>query len=384
MRRPPPDSACGGIRASVLAAALLLGATPLRAQMMLNFHGYAKNIGIRSSSTITNEAFFLDVGRYRAVGLVRAGKYLAAEAWLDTEVLFGSFLDTDEFALTKEIGQPQWLDLNWPLATAKSIEVHQQLFRAFATVYAGPSQLTIGRQRIAWGTGFAWNPTDIINPFNPGAIELGERAGVDAAYATMQMSTFSRIELVATLTDGRSTSTVGARASTNIRAYDISAMAAAVGSDWVVGADFAGYLGGAGLRGEAAYSTHSGAVRTVFNADYSFATGLYALIEVYFNGEGDSDWHSYGTASPGSSQAFSLGRHYAAFSLSASLTPLVSGVFYGLANLNDRSALVGPSLAVSLRENLELAASTYFFMGGAHTEYGARHHVFFTSLQWYY
>ncbi len=345
-------------------------------------HGYVKNLGIRSASMVTGEPFFLNLGRHRAAARLHAGPRFVAEAWLDTEVLFGSFLETDEFALSKEFNPPQRFDLNWPVASSESIEIHQQLFRALATVYFGQSHVTVGRQRVAWGTGFAWNPTDIINPFNPGAIELGERSGADAAYASLQLNATSRIELVGALAD--QSNVYAARASTNYRSYDVSVMGAAIGSSWVAGADFAGYLGGAGLRGEAAYSSSSRTVRTVVNADYSFAAGFYGLAEWYFNGEGKGDKRDYAAISSGPVRTFSLARHYVAVSVSASLSPLLGGALYGLANLNDGSVLAGPSLGYSLARNLEFAASTYFFLGGSGTEYGDSHHVVFASLQWYY
>lgn len=353
-----------------------------RAQTSLQLHGYVKNLGIRSASSITDKPFFLSLGRHRAAGRMHAGGRFVAEAWLDTEFLFGSFLETDEFALSKEFDPPQRLDLNWTVAAGDAVEIHQQLFRALATVYFGQSHVTLGRQRIAWGTGFAWNPTDIINPFNPGAIEAGERSGADAAYASLQLNATSRLELVGAL--GDHSNVFGARASTNFRSYDVSVMGAAIGSSWLAGADFAGYLGGAGLRGEAAYSSSTRTVRTVLNADYSFAAGIYGLVEWYFNGEGAGDKRNYDRSSSGLVRTFSLARHYGALSVSASLTPLIGGGVYGLANLNDGSVLAGPSLVFSLAPNLELAASTYFFLGGPGTEYGDSHHVFFGALQWFY
>ncbi|MFB3131322.1 MAG: hypothetical protein ACE10K_02240, partial [Rhodothermales bacterium] len=67
-----------------------------------------------------------------------------------------------------------------------------------------------------------------------------------------------------------------------------------------------------------------------------------------------------------------------------SITPLLGGALYSLVNLDDQSALVGPSFSYSLAENLDLAASTYFFVGASDTEFGAQEHVVFASLQFYF
>ncbi len=366
---------------------LILLSVPVSAQPAFELHGYVKNLGIRSSSILTNETFGLDISRFRAKGLVNAGDWLHAEVWLDTELLLGSFLDTPEFELGEAIERTTFFDLDWIVTDQRDYQIRQQLFRAFATVYVGQTQFTVGRQRIAWGTGFAWNPTDILNPFNPGAIELGEKAGVDAAYVNVPLGAFSRIEGVVAPGRRQGQSSVAARAGTNWREYDVSVMGGYFRDDWVAGGDFAGYLGNAGFRGEAAYTWSDDGrnyLRAILNADYNFAGGYYVLVELYYNGQGSRDKDDYDVTTLLTSETFNLARDYAAASVAKSITPLLAGALYSLVNLDDQSALVGPALTYSLAENLELAASTYFFLGASDTEFGAQEHVFFASLQWYF
>ena len=350
-------------------------------------HGYAKNLAIRSSSPLTDEPFVLDVSRFRARGILLVGAHLSVEAWLDTELLFSSFLDTEDYALAMEFEQPRFLDLDWPLASGPSLEARQRLFRAFSTLYAGPAEVRVGRQRIAWGTGFAWNPTDILNPFNPGAIELGERAGVDAAYASIALGAVSRLELVAAVGESLSQTSYAARFGANYREFDLSAMGALLDEDWVIGGDFAGYLRSAGVRGEAAYAFKADGsryLRAILNADYSFEVGLYALMECYYNGQGARDKTQYDIEALLRGETFSLARWYAATSVGGGLSPLWGGALYALVNLDDKSALLGPSVTYSLAENLEIAASTYFLIGRGDTEFGAQRHIVFAALQYYY
>ena len=362
------------------AVVLCLGAvTPGSAQQALTIEGYAKNIVLQSISSLSGKPFFLNVGRHRAILRAQKGARITAESWFDTEVLYGSFLHTQEYALTRNQPNMEWLQLNWRVASGRSVEVRQQLFRAFVTVYAGQSSFAIGRQRIAWGTGLAWNPTDVINPSNPGAIELSEKAGIDAAYMSMHTGSSGRVELVVARADK---TIIGARSSTNYRHYDLSGMAAIIGRDWILGGDFAGYLGGAGLRGEAAYRSGTNAVRLVLNSDYSFSPRLYGLVEYYYNGEGVAHKSAYGDVDP--SRTFSLARHYAVFSISTPISLLMNSSFYAITNMNDGGMLVGPAMHVSLARNAELSVSTYFFLGPNDTEFGSRHHVYFASLQWYY
>ena len=371
----------------LLCGLLFCGNWPASAQTTVRFHGYVKNLGIASSSTSTGEPYYLDVGRFRAKGILLASPRFNAEIWVDTEVLFGSFLETDEFAQSRALKRSRLLNLDWRIVSGRSIEIRQQLFRAFATLYVKQMQWTLGRQRIAWGTGFAWNPTDIINPFNPGAIELGERSGADAVYGALQLGAVSRLEVVAALGDQFRHATYATRFGTHYGEYDLSMMCATTAGDWVLGGDFAGYLGTAGVRGEIAFTQHDegrGFVRAVLNADYSIAKGPYVLVEVYYNGQGHSDPADYDVEALIRGESYNLARRYAAASLAAPFTPLLGGALYALGNLDDGSMLMGPSVTISVTENMELAASAYFFLGADDTEYGAQHHVFFASLQWFF
>ncbi len=170
-------------------------AGPLTSQeLSLGFSGYAKNLTIRSNSILTNNAFLLNVSRLRAKGILDFGSRNHTEIWLDTEVLAGDFLNTFEFKLSEEAERPPFVDLDRNLTKGNNYQARQSLFRAFTTFYFGNAELTFGRQRIAWGTGFAWNPTDLFNPFNPADIELEEKRGVDAAYLAIPFGSLSRLE----------------------------------------------------------------------------------------------------------------------------------------------------------------------------------------------
>lgn len=357
------------------------------AQAQVRLSGYAKNLGIRSSSFFTNEAYLLDVSRLRLRTRLDASSQFHAEVWLDTELLLGSFLGTPDYTFSQGLERTTFLDLDWTVEAGRRHLLRQQLFRAFATLYVGQVQLTAGRQRIAWGTGFAWNPTDLLNPFNPAAIELGEKAGVDAAYASVPLGDFSRIEAVVAPGRRRHQTSAALRASTNVSEYDVAALVGRFREDVVLGGDFAGYVGNAGLRGEAALTFADGGrryLRAILNADYSFPGGYYALAELYFNGSGTSDKAAYDFAALLRGAGFNVARHYGATSVARAITPLLGASFYSLANFDDRSALVGPALTYSLAEDLELSLAAYFFLGAADTEFGRQAHAFFGTVQYYF
>ncbi|MFQ5641124.1 MAG: hypothetical protein ACE5IR_24365 [bacterium] len=352
-----------------------------------NINGYAKNLAIRSNSVVSNESFFLNITRFRTKGLLDFDKRIHSEVWLDNELLAGNFLSSADFKFGQMLQRPSFADLDWTITEGKNYQARQSLFRAFATVYLGPGEVTVGRQRIAWGTGFAWNPTDLLNPFNPAAIELEEREGVDAVYAVMPFGSLSRVE--AAFAPGRNElkSSAAVRVSSNFWGYDVAFIAGDFQEDKVIGGDFAGYLSGAGFRGEFAYTWKEegkNSLRAVLNVDYNFSHDIYALVEFYYNGQGATDPAKYDLQDLVSGRTFNLGRHYFAMSLAKSLTPLLRVSVYSIANLNDRSSLIGPVLTYSLANNLELAASAYFFRGSEQSEYGLLKSAYFGFLQFYF
>lgn len=365
-------------------AVCLLGPGAARGQLTVG--GYAKSLAIRSQSFFTRAPFFLDLNRFRLQGRV-AGRRLQAEAWLDTEVLAGSFLDTPDEALALALPRTTRLDLDWTLVRRGRLLARQRLFRAFVTLDAGRALVTVGRQRVAWGTGFVWTPTDLLNPVSPTAVERDEKGGVDALYVDLSLGALSRLEAVAALGPPGGRGSAAVRATGHLGETDVAVMAGAFRGDRVVGGDFATYVGDAGVRGEAALTrTRDGRTyaRAVLNADYNFPGGYYGFVELHHNGAGTRDRHRYDTAALVSGTLFNVAREYGAVSLTRALSPLVSGSVYALFNLNDGSGLAGPALTWSVAQNLELFAAAYVFYGAKDSEFGALENVYFGALQWYF
>ncbi len=344
-------------------------------------------MAIRSGSILTDDVYFLDISRFRTKGIFDFGTRIHTEVWLDNELLAGNFLRSPEFELQERLERPRFADLDWTLGDGNKYQIRQSLFRAFATVYAGSAELTLGRQRVAWGTGFVWNPTDLLNPFNPAAIELEEKEGVDAAYLTIPFGTLSRFEAAYAPGRGRLETSLAARVSTNLGSYDLALMVGNFQDDKVIGGDFAGYVGGAGFRGEFAYTwkgNDDNFLRAIANADYNFPNDVYVFVELYFNGQGTTDKDNYDFTELLSGRTFNLAKNYFAASVTKAVTPLLSLSFYSILNLNDRSSLIGPAIVYSLATNLEISASAYLFVGADDSEYGAVGNSYFGFLQYYF
>src|SRR5207253_1761816 len=100
-----------------------------------------------------------------------------------------------------------------------------------------------GRQRVAWGTGKFWNPTDVLNPYQPTSVERDERRGVDAAYAKYSLGDLTQAEAAWAPQDRWPEHALLGRLKSNWRGYDVSAMGGKIASStnsWMAGGDFAG------------------------------------------------------------------------------------------------------------------------------------------------
>ena len=357
------------------------------AQIETSFNGYAKNLGIQSSSILTTESYYLNISRLRTVGRLDAGAMIYAELWLDTELITGSFLDSPDFQLSQGIERATLLDLDWTLSTNGNHQLRQSFFRANMAYYHDDIQLTFGRQRIAWGTGFIWNPTDILTPLNPTSIERDERSGIDALYAVVPFGALSQIEGVWAIGREPSLSSYAARYSFNVGDYDIAFTGGYFREDWILGGDIAGYLGGAGLRAEWAVQIPDegpAQLRSTVNADYNFSSGYYTVLELHYNGPGSNSPSNYDFSSLLSGTTFNLAELYSAVILSKSLSPLTAVSMYSLLNINDGSGLAGPSLSWSALQNLELSVSSYLFFGKSNSEFGAFKNAYFGAVQFYF
>ena len=357
------------------------------AQVETSFNGYVKNLGIRSSSFLTTSPYYLNISRARAIGRLDINTILHSEIWLDTELITGSFLRTADFQLSGAVERPTLLDLGWTLSSNSGHQLRQSLFRAHVSLYLDHLQITAGRQRIAWGTGFIWNPTDILNPVNPTTIERDEEGGVDALYVVVPLGPLSQIEGVWAAGRSAGLSSYAARASFNTGDYDIAFMGGFFRESWVFGGDIAGYLGDAGLRSEWAIrapEAGSAQLRATLNVDYNFASGFYTVVELHYNSPGSRSPDEYDLNDLLDGTIFNLAELYSALIVSKSLTPLIGTNLYTLFNLNDGSGLAGPAISWAVLQNVEISLSTYLFFGSSGSEFGAFKNAYFGSIQLYF
>lgn len=251
--------------------------------------------------------------------------------------------------------------------------------------------LRFGRQALSWGNGLFYAPMDLVNPFDPAAVDTEFKSGDDLFYGQYLRDSgddvqvayvFRRDPLSGDVDPERSTAAVKYHGFVGETEFDL--LLAESYGDAVAGLGVVRSLGGTVWRGDAVV-TGTDADRTVqlvSNLTYSWiwsGKNVTGSIEYYFNGFGQKD----GVYDPASlagnpdllerlarRELYALGRHYLAGSLLVEMTPLWTLTPMLLANVGDRSALFQLLTQYSLGDNTTLLGSLNLPVGSSGTEFG--------------
>jgi hypothetical protein len=185
------------------------------------------------------------------------------------------------------------MDLSWVLINDSAVVLHTIADRALLRWRDQHWDLTLGRQRINWGMSTVWNPNDLFNAFNFFDFDYEERPGSDAIRIRRILGGLSSAELVYSR-GAADTSTVAAGLYRfNTRGYDIQLLAGSYRTDFALGVGWAGFIGGAGFRGEATWFqpwedfwNAKSAFSATVGTDYSFANGYYLGASLLYCSEG--------------------------------------------------------------------------------------------------
>lgn len=225
--------------------------------------------------------------------------------------------------------------------------------RYYAKAFLPLLSVTAGKQRIAWGTGYIWNPTDIFNTYVLSfAITDEEKINVEAVRLEIPLGQASGLD--GWVLTGPSQKK-GLRAKTTLGLFDLglSYVDRADGTSQA-GLAFAGDAWLFGVRGEVVVLSGSRQMLVMLGSDYTFDNGVGLSAEYFYNGLGQSrsanyDWTSYyAGAIP------ALARDYLYLGTNKILDELTTVNFSLLANLNDESFIFYPSYARSLAQNLDI------------------------------
>lgn len=247
--------------------------------------------------------------------------------------------------------------------------------------------LTLGKQQLAFGTGYAWNPTDLFN--RPNLLDVTyERPGYQAARLDLATAGYGSLLLLASPAVELDDATAVIQWQQNISGYEISLLAAH--SPWfytdytgdspvtlqerrqLYGGSLVGELFSLGVWGEYAWNDLKGDEgfgsfsELVLGSDYTCRNGFYLLGEYFWNGDGHSDSDNYTltdwlrmysgeTRSLASSQFYFYGSYPATDLLTLGLT--------GLYSLSDGGAALVPTLYYTPETETEITLMGQLYAG---------------------
>ncbi len=283
--------------------------------------------------------------------------------------------------------------------------------------YAGEKAVVrFGRQALTWGNGMAHTPMDILNPFDPAAVDKEYKLGDDMLYGQLLRANGDDLQGVAVFRRSLETAHVDAEWSSFALKYhglvgsgEYDLMAARHFDDPLVAGGGSLALGGAVWRGDGVFTftDEETYLTAVTSLTYSWVWGgknMSGVAEYFFNGFGQPD----GQYDPESlaqnpellqrlarGELFTLGRHYVVASTLMELHPLFHLTPNVFVNLSDGSALVQIVTQNDVKQDLVLLGAVGLPLGPSGTEFGgietdvpglylSRGPSLFLQLNWYF
>ncbi|TSA35965.1 MAG: hypothetical protein D4R64_08905 [Porphyromonadaceae bacterium] len=264
------------------------------------------------------------------------------------------------------IGQDRgWADLSWNLISDTSYILNTTIDRAYIDLNLGKFQATIGRQRINWGMNYVWNPNDIFNVYSFFDFDYVERPGSDAVRLQYYFTPSTHLELVGKMNSTDQPSYAGLFRF-SLAGYDFQILGGQIDKkEYVAGGGFSGYIGPVSLNGEVTYLhprkmiSHPGpAIIAGGGLSYLTPFRLNIQVEYLYNQAAEltsltsfTDFYYRNLTV----RDLSIAPHTFFANLSYPVTPLFSA---GLATMyfpKLRGFFAGPSLDLSLRDDLDLS-----------------------------
>jgi len=385
------------VKTSALASLLALAALAAPARAQVEYSGYAKDFWQYSRDPIDGRPYNLDTARLRLTLDVNESIF-QSHIDFDNQEAAGSYFRTDQYKLFGYNPPEPWLPMQHTVSTSSLNGYGIGAYRAWVGLKSDDAIARFGRQRIAWGTGKIWNPTDVLNPYQPTSVEPDERRGVDAFYARAGLGTVGQAEYVWAPNDAWPEHAMLGRLHGDASGWDWSLLGgktAVSTASFIVGGDFAGNLLDGTLHGEWAW--FSPQIRTPYwkaglGYDYTvpdetrwrWLKDAAFVVEYFHAGNGVTNPAQYNFAPVIAGTEVTVAQNYFGATFSKDLHPLLKAQAVAIVNADDGSTFAAPTLTWNALNNLYLSASVQRFGGGLSTEFGRQPNLSVLTAQYYF
>jgi hypothetical protein len=248
-----------------------------------------------------------------------------------------------------------------------------------------------GRQALSWGNGLFYAPMDLVNPFDPAAVDTEYKAGDDMLYLQYLQDSGTDLQGAYVIRRDLQSGDVEDDVATIAMKYhgfrgegEFDILVARHYGDDVFGIGASHALGGAHWGGDLVITNTDidTYVQLSTNLSYSWnwaGKNMSGAVEYHFNGFGQHS-SEYDLASLVANpdllqrlnrgESFTIGRHYLAGSVMIEMTPLWSLTPTLLMNVGDPSGLLQFVTNYSLSDNMTLLGSLNLPLGSNGSEFG--------------
>jgi hypothetical protein len=290
---------------------------------------------------------------------------------------------------TQETGS---LDFTHRWHSDSSVYIYSTFDRANVRYSRRNLEIILGRQRINWGVNLVWNPNDIFNTFNYFDFDYAERPGCDAVSVQYFTGMTSSLQLAWKI-ENDNRHTIAGMYRFNQWNYDFQLMGGVMRDDLVLGAGWSGDIKGAGFNGEATwfrpYENFSDTSATLIisaGANYTFPNSLYLHTGFIYNSGGSKEAifnpNLITFNSDLSAKTLTLSRAELFAEAAFQFSPLIRGNFAAIINPFDASFFAGPSIDISLSDNVGFLITSQLFFGDDMTQYGSIGSLVYGRLKW--
>ncbi|MBC8175316.1 MAG: hypothetical protein H8E82_06655, partial [Candidatus Marinimicrobia bacterium] len=273
--------------------------------------------------------------------------------------------------------------------------------------------VTVGKQQIALGTGYAWNPTDIFNQkdlLDP----TYENPGINAVRVEIPLGSRLLADLIVTPGSDWNISRRFIQLKMGLGSFDLMLISGTFQWDrtgieldtmnifmpiqesvipterQIVGGAIVGELFGLGLWAEGAWNKlkeEDDYVEFLTGFDYTFDFQTYLMVEYYHNGSGISGgeelrFNDYIYYLNG--ETHSLMQDYSFVYLNHPLADLLTIGVFGIVNFNDESFVINPQLEWNAFENVNVTLLISQSFGDDKTEFGVQDRAVRLRLRAYF